>query len=146
MKICAKGTSFSPLALGTFGDYMIRSMPEDLPKNPHPMFAFLRKRSRDYVFSPEDLKKAVRGTILFDESLAKFTTMRVGGPAEAIVFPTDFDDLAQTLAYAHERRIPVFIMGGGSNLLVKDGGIKGIVISLRDGFKNCVEIPRAEVE
>jgi UDP-N-acetylenolpyruvoylglucosamine reductase len=65
-----------------------------------------------------------------DEPLAPRTTLRVGGPADAYVEPAGEDDLAAVLRFCHEHDLPVFVLGRGSNLLVKDGGIRGVVICL----------------
>ncbi|MBU6398815.1 MAG: UDP-N-acetylmuramate--L-alanine ligase [Verrucomicrobia bacterium] len=65
-----------------------------------------------------------------NEPLARRTTLRVGGPAELYVEPASEADLAAVLRFSRELPLPVFFLGRGSNLLVKDGGIRGIVICL----------------
>ena len=75
----------------------------------------------------------VRGTLTPNRSLADLTWMRVGGPADVLFQPADVDDLAQFLA-ALDKDVPVFPMGVGSNLIVRDGGISGVVIRLGRGF------------
>ncbi|WP_458790074.1 UDP-N-acetylmuramate dehydrogenase [Yoonia sp. MH D7] len=75
----------------------------------------------------------VRGTLTPDRSLADLTWMRVGGPADVLFQPADVDDLSQFLA-ALDASVPVFAMGVGSNLIVRDGGISGVVIRLGRGF------------
>lgn len=65
-----------------------------------------------------------------DAPMHKRTTFGIGGPAEVLVSPRDRDELVQTLAAAERHSAPVFVLGGGSNLLVGDGGIRGIVIAL----------------
>ncbi|HVM62138.1 MAG TPA: UDP-N-acetylmuramate--L-alanine ligase [Verrucomicrobiae bacterium] len=65
-----------------------------------------------------------------NEPMARHTSMRVGGPAEFWVEPADVRDLARLLHYCHVREIPVTVIGRGTNLLVLDGGIAGVVISL----------------
>ena len=72
---------------------------------------------------------AVRGKLLFDEPLAPFTWLRVGGPAEALFLPADEDDLAAFLT-ALPAEIPVTVLGVGSNVIVRDGGIEGVVVRL----------------
>lgn len=69
--------------------------------------------------------------VLENESLAKRTTLGVGGPADALVTPASESDLAAVLRYASANEVPVFLLGRGSNLLIREGGIRGIVISLR---------------
>ena len=65
-----------------------------------------------------------------NEPLAKRTTLRVGGPADLYVEPASEADLSATLGFAGEQQLPVFILGRGSNLLVRDGGFRGLVICL----------------
>lgn len=78
----------------------------------------------------------VRGEYRFSEPLSKYVWLKVGGPADVMYFPQDRDDLQYFLKHKPEE-IPVFVVGGGSNLLVRDGGIRGIVIKLQnESFKN----------
>ncbi|MGD9967710.1 MAG: UDP-N-acetylmuramate dehydrogenase [Hyphomonadaceae bacterium] len=72
---------------------------------------------------------AVRGRLLRGEALAPFTWFRVGGPADALFLPADAEDLAQFLA-ALSPQTPVPAIGVGSNLIVRDGGVPGVVIRL----------------
>ena len=71
------------------------------------------------------------GTVLRrDEPLAKKTTLRVGGPADVYVEPADESELALVLKCCGESNTPFMLLGRGSNLLIRDGGIRGVVISL----------------
>ncbi len=79
-----------------------------------------------------------RGTLTPDRPLADLTWLRVGGPAEWLFQPADRDDLAAFLA-ALPADVPVFPMGVGSNLIVRDGGIRGVVIRLGRGF-NAISV------
>src|SRR6516164_5717304 len=63
------------------------------------------------------------------EPLAKRTTLRVGGPADLYVEPANELDLSALLHFAAEKQMPFFVIGRGSNLLVKDAGFRGIAIS-----------------
>jgi UDP-N-acetylmuramate dehydrogenase len=74
-----------------------------------------------------------RGTLTPGRSLADLTWLRVGGPADWLFQPADEDDLAGFLR-ALDRSVPVFPMGVGSNLIVRDGGIRAVVIRLGRGF------------
>lgn len=76
---------------------------------------------------------AVRGRMRADEPLARFTWFRVGGPAEVLFEPEDFDDLTAFLV-AKPEDVPVTVIGGTSNILIRDGGIPGVVIRLGKGF------------
>ena len=64
------------------------------------------------------------------EPLAKHTTLRVGGPADVYVEPAHEADLRGLVKFCGENRIPLFILGRGSNLLVRDGGVRGVVACL----------------
>ncbi|HYV28615.1 MAG TPA: UDP-N-acetylmuramate dehydrogenase, partial [Candidatus Eisenbacteria bacterium] len=75
-----------------------------------------------------------------DEPLAKRTTLRVGGRADLYVEPATESDLQCVLQFCHERQVPFYILGRGSNLLIKDGGIRGMVISLAHPRFNRIEI------
>lgn len=75
----------------------------------------------------------VRGRYTADAPLAQITWFRVGGPAEVMFRPADIDDLAHFLA-AKPADVPVTVIGVASNLLVRDGGIPGVVIRLGRGF------------
>jgi len=76
---------------------------------------------------------AVRGGYTPDAALAKITWFRVGGPAEVLFQPKDADDLAEFLAHK-PLDVAVTVLGVGSNVMVRDGGISGVVIRLRRGF------------
>ena len=75
----------------------------------------------------------VRGKLLAGESLAPFTWFRVGGPADALFLPKDEDDLAAFLA-ALPDDVPVTVLGASSNVIVRDGGIEGVVVRLTPAF------------
>lgn len=65
-----------------------------------------------------------------DDPLAKRTTLRVGGPADLYTEPASDTDLAAVLRFCADRKLPFFVLGRGSNLLVRDGGFRGVVICL----------------
>jgi UDP-N-acetylenolpyruvoylglucosamine reductase len=75
-----------------------------------------------------------------DEPLAKHTTLRVGGPAQVYVEPASELDLAAVLASCQERGWRFFVLGRGSNLLVKDGGFPGVVICLAHAHFSRIEV------
>jgi UDP-N-acetylmuramate dehydrogenase len=79
-----------------------------------------------------------RGSLIPDRSLDSLTWLRVGGPADWLFQPADVEDLATFLADL-PADVPVFPMGVGSNLIVRDGGIRGVVIRLGRAF-NTVEV------
>ena len=87
----------------------------------------------------EELEKMVNGTCLLNEPMSRHTSYGIGGPAGAYITPRDRDDLRRILEFADEQNIPIFFIGSGSNLLVADEGINGIVITLIKSF-NKLEI------
>jgi UDP-N-acetylmuramate dehydrogenase len=80
-----------------------------------------------------DTLPPLRGRVQFAAPLAPATWFRVGGPAEALVRPADAKDLASFLA-ALPHEVPVTVIGACSNLIVRDGGLRGVVIRLARGF------------
>ncbi|MDG1338950.1 MAG: UDP-N-acetylmuramate dehydrogenase [Paracoccaceae bacterium] len=90
-----------------------------------------------------DKLSPVRGRLTPDRSLDDLTWLRVGGPADVLFQPADVEDLADFLS-ALPSDVPVFPMGVGSNLIVRDGGIRGVVIRLGRGF-NGIEIDGLKV-
>jgi UDP-N-acetylmuramate dehydrogenase len=83
---------------------------------------------------------ALRGRLLGNEPLAPLTWFRVGGPAQALFMPEDEDDLGYLLANL-PADIPVTVIGLGSNLIVRDGGVPGVVIRLGRGFNEIKAEP-----
>jgi UDP-N-acetylenolpyruvoylglucosamine reductase len=71
----------------------------------------------------------VRGKVLRDEPLGPYTWFRVGGAADALFIPADAEDLAEFLK-ALDPAVPVTVLGVGSNVIVRDGGVEGVVIRL----------------
>jgi len=83
-------------------------------------------------FDKQDLHAAVaglKGTVSFHAPLRDYTSFKIGGPADVLVEPADVDDVCRLVRQASARKIPWFVLGG-TNLLVRDGGIRGIVVSL----------------
>jgi UDP-N-acetylmuramate dehydrogenase len=87
----------------------------------------------EFVASLKSKLPQLRGRLLANEPLAPLTWFRVGGPAQALFMPEDESDLAYLLANL-PRDIPVTVIGLGSNLIVRDGGVAGVVIRLGRGF------------
>jgi UDP-N-acetylmuramate dehydrogenase len=71
----------------------------------------------------------VRGAIRFHEPLKEYTSFRIGGPADVLVEPADMEDVVHLVQQAFKYKLPLFVLGG-TNLLVRDKGIRGMVISL----------------
>jgi UDP-N-acetylmuramate--alanine ligase len=86
------------------------------------------------------------GTVSLYEPMASHTTLRVGGPAQFWIEPQTYGGLANVLGFCSANRLPVMIVGRGSNLLVRDGGIPGVVIHLAKGDFSAVRINDLEIE
>ncbi len=86
------------------------------------------RRSLESVFA------GVAQSVLYDEPLVRHTTWRIGGPADVLIIPGTLTEVKAALASARRHELPVFVLGRGSNLLVKDGGIRGVVLKLGDDF------------
>ncbi len=86
------------------------------------------------VFSPLAAllkpRLSAAAVVLACEPLARRTTLKVGGPADVYVEPAGETDLAEVLRFCRDRAVPVRILGRGSNLLVRDGGVRGVVVCL----------------
>ena len=80
-----------------------------------------------------------------NEPLAKRTTLGVGGPAEIFIEPSSAADLAIALRHCAANDLPVFVLGRGSNLLIRDGGIHGVVVSLQSEFFSRIEVRGREL-
>lgn len=88
----------------------------------------------------KDIEKYIDGSkVKYDEPMKKYTTLKVGGNADALVLPETIQDVTNVLKFAKENNIPVTVIGNGSKLLIKDGGIRGIVIKFGSKF-STVEI------
>jgi len=90
----------------------------------------------------KELKKIAKGRVRLNEPLSNHTTFGIGGRSECWVEPQDAADLKNILSFAKKNGLPVFIIGAGSNLLVKDNGVKGVVISLNQQFFKKAERTR----
>lgn len=71
----------------------------------------------------------LKGAVHFNAPLKKYTSFRIGGPADVLVEPADVEDVVRLATQAHAQKLPIFVVGG-TNLLVRDKGIRGVVVSL----------------
>jgi UDP-N-acetylmuramate dehydrogenase len=86
------------------------------------------------MISLADIQKILRGTIAVDEPMAKYTWMKVGGPADFYIEPKDKEDLKAIVFYFHTYQYSWMVLGRGSNVLVSDGGIRGAVINVEQAL------------
>jgi len=77
----------------------------------------------------------IKGKVLFDAPMRQFTSIKLGGPAECLLFPKDVNELKKVIRFARRKKIPFFILGKGTNLIVRDKGVRGWVINLTRGMK-----------
>ena len=84
------------------------------------------------------LSDITQGSLLKNEAMSKHTSYGIGGPAKAYVKPKDEVDLANILKFASKHKILTFFVGSGSNILVSDDGIDGIVITLGNSLKKLI--------
>lgn len=78
----------------------------------------------------DELRTTFRGELLENEPLCRHTSLRVGGPADLFAIPADQEDLRNLVGWLDSHAIPHMARGGGYNLLVRDGGFRGAIISL----------------
>jgi UDP-N-acetylmuramate dehydrogenase len=77
----------------------------------------------------EKAVEGIRGRVTFGAALRAYTSFKIGGPADVLVEPADVDDVRRLAMQAYSQKVPLFVVGG-TNLLIRDGGIGGIVVSL----------------
>ncbi len=81
-----------------------------------------------------ELIEADVGRVLVNESLARYTTMKIGGPADILIVPKHVAGIEKTLQLVKQYKTKWTVIGRGSNLLVSDQGIEGVVIRLGEGL------------
>jgi len=86
------------------------------------------------LISISEIEKVFKGRISLNEVLAPYTTFRIGGAADYFLEPNDASDVVSIINYVNKRGIPLFVLGNGSNILISDEGIRGIVINMISGF------------
>jgi len=87
------------------------------------------------MYRLDELKGLIKGSVFYNEPMKNHTSYGIGGPAEALIHPSDYEDLLKIINYSKQNSIPTYFIGSGSNLLVSDKGIRGIVISPKKSFK-----------
>ncbi len=88
------------------------------------------------MINREELLK-IAPDALFDEPMKNHTTFRIGGSADALVSVKNAEEIGEIISYCREKDIPYMIMGNGSNMLVSDKGIRGVVIQIASGMNEC---------
>ncbi|MFJ8263683.1 UDP-N-acetylmuramate dehydrogenase [Rummeliibacillus sp. NPDC094406] len=83
------------------------------------------------IVNPQDVK--------IDEPLKNYTMTKLGGNADVFVMPSTEEAAAEVVRYAHLHKIPIFLLGNGSNMVIRDGGIRGIVLNLSKLDQICID-------
>lgn len=99
----------------------------------------MEKKELLKLFKDLDVKE-----ILFDEPMKNHTSFKIGGPVDIMLIPNTKEEIVESVRFCRDNEIPHFIMGNGSNLLVKDTGIRNAVIKVGNGF-NQVKIVDSKV-
>jgi UDP-N-acetylmuramate dehydrogenase len=86
------------------------------------------------LISTAEIKDFFKGKLTLNEPMAPYTTFRIGGVADYFIEPSDADDLLNMIKYLRSIEMPYYVMGNGSNVLISDQGIRGVVINLESGF------------
>jgi len=90
---------------------------------------YLKKEEIQKLFENKSFSE-----ILLDEPMKNHTTFKIGGPADVMIIPSSEEELIKAIKFSRENNIDFLIMGNGSNLLIRDGGIRGVVIKINEGF------------
>jgi UDP-N-acetylmuramate dehydrogenase len=91
-----------------------------------------------------ELLRDIPARKVFGKSLAPYTSLRIGGPVDALVQVDDLDVLKRVLAVVNRHEIPLSVLGGGSNVLIRDCGVRGILLLMRGAFRSCRLQPHAD--
>lgn len=87
-----------------------------------------------------------KDNIKIDEKLSGYVNFKVGGPADILLIPDSKEQVKKSIGICRENNIPVYVIGNGSNILVRDGGFRGVVISLKGVHNITVNDERIEAE
>lgn len=90
------------------------------------------------IIKNECKKIRIDSIIKYDEPLKNHTSIRIGGPADVFCSPGNIEDLKKVISISKEYNIPFWVLGNGTNLLILDNGIRGLVINLNKGFKKTI--------
>ena len=89
------------------------------------------KTEKTSIASLQSALKNYAGETRWNEGMAPYTSLKVGGPADVMLLPQSIEEVSSLMQIISKHRLPYFVLGGGSNLLIKDGGIEGLVIHLK---------------
>ncbi|MDP2207960.1 MAG: UDP-N-acetylmuramate dehydrogenase [Bacteroidota bacterium] len=86
------------------------------------------------MISIDEIKNFFQGSILVNEPMSKYTSMRVGGPADLLITPANKEDAVNLITYLQKNIIDYIVMGNGTNLLVSDTGVRSVVVNFSSGL------------
>ncbi len=86
------------------------------------------------MISIDEIKNFFQGNILVNEPMSKYTSMRVGGPADLLITPANKEDAVNLIIYLQKNIIDYIVMGNGTNLLVSDTGVRSVVVNFSSGL------------
>jgi UDP-N-acetylmuramate--alanine ligase len=130
------------------GDLVVFLGAGDITKVAHQLAADLQQevdQKKETLCASLARRLSSKTVVRRDEMLAKRTTLRVGGRADLYVEPASEEELAEVLKFATEHGLPFMVLGRGSNLLIQDGGIRGIVICLAHPNFGKIEVRDQEL-
>ena len=125
-----------PVALSFHGLYN-KEKPAAARTDSRPAAAYDLRGAMDGKIYRQFCEIAGEGCVLADEPMKKHTTFRIGGPADFLITPETVEALRRTLELCDREKVPYFILGNGSNLLVSDRGYRGAVIQIYKNFQQC---------
>ena len=126
------------------GDVVVFLGAGDITRVAHQVAADLKMKGTSHVEAFREMLSA-DSRVFENERLAPRTTLRVGGPADILIEPASESDLATALRYCSASGLPIFMLGRGSNLVIRDGGIRGVVISLKNDTMSRIEVNGQEL-
>ena len=95
--------------------------------------------NKEFLDLAEQLKSSVSCTVRLNELMSGHTSFKIGGPADILVLPESIEQLREVLKVVKETVVPLTLLGNGSNVLVRDKGIRGIVIKLGNMLRHFYE-------
>lgn len=90
--------------------------------------------NRQMELAGAELRSRIRGRVRLQVAMARHTTFRIGGPADIFAEPVDLEDLMEVIRFGRRAGLPTKLVGNGSNLLVGDKGVRGVVVQLAPRF------------
>lgn len=112
------------------GDLIVVMGAGDIKKAADALSSRLEENFAEDGSTAKELKGSIKGAVKSAERLAFHSSFRIGGPADLWVEPRDSGELRKVLSFANKRKIPIFVIGNGSNVLARDPGFRGMVVRL----------------